>query len=285
MPDEQAVVAPEWSQESVEKAVQTENERLEKAAGEAIEGSKPKPEGVEKVITEERVEKVVPLGALHEERARRKELAGQVQRQEQELALLRQQMAAATTQQQQKVAPDPNDPVAVINYKLDQTQAELQATRQAQERATQESLQRTQLEHFTAAVRVKDAEFSKDHPEAADAINFLKEQTVNQYLASGMTREQATRTMLGDEFNLAAQAMRNGDNPTEIAYNIAVARGYTPAAKKLEMQREGRGASMPSGGQGKGGGTPSLDALLHASGDDFLKATEGDKWPKLFKGK
>jgi hypothetical protein len=80
----------------------------------------------------------------------------------------------------------------------------------------------------------------------------------------GMTQEAARRQLHQDEVNLSAEAFKNGDNPAKVAYDMAIARGYVPPKQRLDMQKEGQGASMPSGSGGKSGGLPSLPFVVIA---------------------
>lgn len=244
-------------------------------------------EGAEETPSKEKVEKVVPLAALHEERAKRREATQREAALNQQLEQMRRQQIEWMARQQQATAPQApdkaTDPVGNITHTLEQTQAqlaEIQRGNLAQQQAFQ---QRQQFEGFVAEVRTRAEAFTKEQPDANDGINFLKKARVEEYKAMGMTGQEATQRMLHDELQLSQWAMGNGENPAQVAYNMALARGYVAPDKKLDMQSRGQGASMPAGSGGKGGSTPSLEALLKMDSKDFAKATSGENWEKLMK--
>jgi len=115
------------------------------------------------------------------------------------------------------------------------------------------------------------------------AINFAKQARVKEYMAVGLSQNEALQRLAVDEHQLVQTAIQNGENPAQVAFNWAKARGYVSPKQKLEMQQEGQKASLPTGGGGKGGGDPSLEALLKMSPKDFAKATAGDNWEKLLR--
>jgi myosin heavy subunit len=279
MPEQPAgeVASQEWSQESVEKQAIEQAEAKPDA----------KPEG--ETETDPPKEKVdyVPHKAFHEERARRKEAQRQAQElQAQNAQLVRQQQEILARMQQQTAVqqlPPADDPLAVMQHGIGQTQAELRALRERQEWQDRQTYEQNQWAQFTNAVHTAQSQFASEQPDAIDGINFLKQGRFKEYVAMGMTQDAARRQLHQDEVNLSAEAFKNGDNPAKVAYDMAVARGYVPPKQRLDMQKEGQGASMPSGSGGKGGGLPSLDALLKMSPGEFAKATSGENWEKLMK--
>lgn len=278
--------APDWSQESVEKAAAVEAEKP-KPEGEQAEGGEPaeQTEAEPKVQEVRRKEKVVPYDAFHEERAKRKEatqrytaLEGQFQQ------LARQQQELLARLQPKEAAPDlATDPAAALLHAQKQTQEQLNEIAQKQARGDQDALQRQQVTAFVAHVREQNESFTKEQPDANEGIAFLKNSRVEEYRAMGMSEVEAKQRMLKDEWDLTQWAVQNGENPAQVAFNMAKVRGYVSPKQKLEMQKEGQGASTPSGGAGKSGGPPSLEALLKMPAADFAKATEGGKWEQLLK--
>lgn len=275
MPDEQQ--ASNWLEEAATQ--QAEKPVVEEPV---VEESTEEPVK-EKVVAE----KVVPLGALHESRAKERQARQEAQAARSELEQFRRQYLESMQRQQQATAPQApdktTDPVGNITHTLEQTQAQLADIQKASIAQQQEALQRRQFEGFVAEVRTRAEAFTKEQPDANDGINFLKKSRVEEYKAMGMTGQEAQQRMLHDELQLSQWAMGNGENPAQVAYNMAIARGYVAPDKKLDMQSRGQGASMPAGSGGKGGSTPSLEALLKMDSKDFAKATSGDNWEKLMK--
>lgn len=276
MPEQVAgeVASQEWTPESVEK--------------QAAELEQPKPEAQEAESEEARpeVKKVVPLTALHEERNKRREAAERARNLEQQNAQLMRQMQEVMqrlNQSQQPQEPGADDPIGQLNYGVKKTQAELEQIRQQQQATLAAQQQAAQQQQFFQAVRSAQAEYVSRQSDAIDGIEHWKKSVLAEYEAAGLSRGQAEQRLAQDQLQLSWEAMQRGDNPAEVAYNRALARGYVPAKKKLEMQKEGQGASMPTGGSGKSGGPPSLEALLKMPTEDFGKATEGKKWEQLLK--
>lgn len=279
MPEQQVEQPANWLEEA---AAKPEEKLVEEAKSEPeqTESEAEQPEAKEKV------EKVVPLGALHESRAKEREARREAQAVRAEMEQMRRQQLewmAKQGQPQPATAPDPKqDPIGALVHNQSLTQQQLAEMRQQQTLADQRAAQQQQYNNFVATVRAKNDEYVKERPDANDAINFLKSNRVEEYKAMGMSAQEATQRMLHDEVQLSQWALQNGENPAAVACRMAESRGYTAPEKKLEMQAKGQKASMPSGG-GKGGGLPSLDALLQMDSKDFQKATEGDNWAKLMK--
>lgn len=269
MPEQQ-----EWSQESVEKQIA---EQPEPKVEEAKPQAEPEPE-TPKVKVD-----FVPQQALHEAKLKGREAKAEAQLLRQRVEQMEREMTELRQKSQpQPQAPDPSvDPAAAILYQQQLTQKQIQELQQNRQQEIQQNQQRQQFESFVGAVRAKSAEYVQAVPEAEHAIDFLKKSRVDEYKAMGMSQTEAHQRMLRDEMDLSAWALQNGDNPAEVAHNMAKARGFVAPQKKLDMQKDGQGASMPSGGGGKSGGLPSYDTLLKMSSEDFAKATSGDGWAKL----
>lgn len=275
MPENQAVEGQEWSQESVEKQ-----------AAEVEKQDPPKVETDEEQ-TREKVETVVPLPALQEERAKRREATQRAQdfeRQLAEQARFNQQLLARIAQGQQPQAPDPGtDPLGAVVHTSQQTQAELARMRQEQAQRDAWQAQQAQQAQWQQAVQVHEASFRQQTPDYDEAVKFAQAARMKEYQAMGLSRDAAAQRLTQDKYELINWAFQSGESPAKAAYDWAAARGYVPAQKRLEMQREGQGASTPTGGGGKSGGAPSLEALLKMDSKDFAKATAGDNWEKLLK--
>ena len=283
MSEQQATPAAEPSfREQVEKAEQAPAEPVQ-AEPEQVTATEETPEPV----AQEKVEKVVPLAALHEERNRRKE-AQELLRQQQagQLELQRRLdylTQLATQPPKQQIDPQ-SDPLGASLQKTDQTQEQVQNIAKFLAAQHQEQQVRQQQELVVSQARAADAQFTQRQPDAPEAIAFLKSRKAAEYVAAGMTESQAIQAVRTDEWNLCVSALNQGENPAEKAYEIAKALGYTPAQEKLAMQKQGQQAASPKGGSGMGGGKLSLEALLKLSPDEFAANTKGDKWRKLMGG-
>lgn len=276
MPENQTEVSTEgWSQESVEKQAQT-----------SVETPPPVPEQQDDSQEKERVEveKVVPLKALQAERATLREMKQNARAMQEQMAQLQRMNIELMQRTQAPPAPPPDestDPVGALQHNVKQTNQRLDYMAQqtvAQQRAAYEAQQR---QAFAQHVATLETEFAQRQPDAIDAIKHWQQAVLNEYTSGGMTPDAARQRIQQESMQIAWEAVQRGENPAEVVYNRAQARGYTPAKRKLDMQREGQGASMPTGAGGKSGGNPSLESLLKMSTDEFLKATSGNKWQQL----
>jgi len=302
MPENQTAVevtsapAPEPTfREQVEQAEKVEglspDTPLTSPAAENIQRD---PQPVEESEPDPAKEKVtmVPHQALHAERERGKQARAELEQMRRNFAALQAQQAEIlqTLQQQnarqQPLPPDPvADPLGRGMYETAELRKQVEDLARVHKQTIEQQQQERQAQQFVANVRAADAEFHTRQPDSHEAFNYLKRTKQAEYEAGGMSAAEAQQRILYDEAQLCASAMQRGENPAEVVYNIAKAAGYTPATEKLAMQAAGQKATAPTGGQGnRGGGRLSLDALLKLTGDDFLKATEGNKWRKLAGG-
>jgi hypothetical protein len=233
--------------------------------------------------------KTVPLAALHEERMRRKEAERQFrefQRQQQERDTLLNQRLEALNQRfnpQQEVPSLDQDPLMRFDQKIDTTQQTVQQLIQYVAQSEQQKQQQQNLARIQSSVNAQEQEFVKVNPDYEAAVDFFKQRKAAEYIALGMSREQATQKIAQDSWNIAMQAAQYGESAPEKIYELAQAFGYVPPAKKLSMAEQGMRASKPAGG-GTTSNKISLDALANMSAAEFAEATKGDKWQKMFGG-
>lgn len=271
--------------EAAEAPVETPQEVEQEAAPEPTEGEQPQ---------ETQEQKTVPLGALHEERAKRKRAEQATAQERQRMDVLQQRLEYLTqlaTQQQPQPAPVPAfdvDPLTNIGHTVHQTAAELANMKRemADAQQAQQAVQRRQ--QFEQVVLNTEQQFAQEQPDYFEAVTWAKSKKLAEYQAVGLTESQATDRIMREVNELAWDALQRGESPAVVGYRLAQAIGYQPkqanAQQKLDMQRQGRAASTPGSSSG-GGGKLSLDALAKMSGSDFLENTSGDKWKKLMGGK
>lgn len=273
----------QWTQESVEQEAQKleEQQTQEPQQEQPQQQAEPAQEEAEKV----KEERVVPLAAVQEERARRREaiqraqaLEAQVQQLQRSHLELMQRLSQPPAQQR-----DPNDVAGQLHDGIQRTQQEIQQLRQAQQANQMLEVQREQNARFQASVVSDEQEFAKEHPDYFEAAKFARDARMKEYQAMGLSRAAAEQRVNMDVVQLCDWAFQNGERPSKAAYDWAKARGFVSGKQKLAMQRDGQQASMPQGGNGQGGGAPSLEQLLKMDSKDFAKATSGDNWAKLLK--
>ena len=243
----------------------------------------------------------VPLAALHEERARRKELSDKLAaaeaKQAADMARFEERMAAMQAafqpQQPQQPAqmPDPTvDPLAYVQsvgQTAVQTQQQMQEFMQRQEAQQREA----QVRGWAAAEEQKF--IAEKAPDYYDAVKFLVESRAGELAAMGLPQDQINRTLMMEKDNMLVHAVQTNQNPAELAYKVAQTRGFKrpePAAAaapvedasaRVETIERGQrlAVKVPSNGASPSGMT--VERLLE------MPAGEFDAWisrhPKQWK--
>jgi hypothetical protein len=172
-------------------------------------------------------DKPVPLAALKEEREKRQELQREIERERQERLAEREELTRklALIQQRLEKPAEPikstdEDPVGALK----RTEAEVARLQQAEQ-------QRQMMTQFSAAVNQSVQQFRSQATDYDDAYKFLRESRINELKAIGYTDELAVQQLNTDEFNLAAQALQQRQNPAQAVYNLAKARGFARPAQ------------------------------------------------------
>ena len=240
----------------------------------------------------------VPLGALHEERQKRKNAEAARAEDRRQMQILQNQQVemmryvqSLQQPQQQPIPSFDSDPMTNIGATVHQTASEVQQLRNALVQRDQAESKKQAMDQFVGTVTRAEQAFAQKAPDYFEAVTWARDRKAQEYVAIGLTEQDAWARVNNEAADLAYAALNRGESPAEVGYRLAKTIGYTPkpqandAQQKLEMQRNGRAARTPSGGSGLGGGTLSLDALAKMSGSEFLKATSGDAWKKLMSGK
>jgi hypothetical protein len=222
--------------------------------------------------------KFVRLGALHEERERRKEIARALEQER----VANAERNLVPEQPQQPV--DPLDRIARVEQWAQQ--------REQQERQAYEIEQ--QKQGFYKAVSQKEAEFSKEHPDYYEAVEYAKQARVQELQILGYADEQISNILINDLEMISGDALRRGKNPAETFYNFAKHRGFAgpkpvekpAAAEKLSTIAAGQAAGK-SLGSAAGTSPPALTlkTLAEMPDDEFAKiSTDKKAWRKMMGG-
>ena len=228
----------------------------------------------------------VPLGALLEERAQRKELKAQMDKMEGRF----QQMVESLKPSPEVPAPPPDiptleeNPVGNIDTRLGQLEQGVQ--QQQQQNAYQEKAQGEQTEwnqvmtayhNDTGRLRTTDAN-------AKPAYDYWVGSRMTELQAGGATPEQAQNILQQEEAAAVYRALQQGESPAERVYAIAKARGYQatpaadPATPAAPLAPGGPDPAVIAKGQAQGGGMPTggsppladtLEALAGMDDADF----------------
>ena len=243
----------------------------------------------------------VPQGALHEERAKRKQAAQEVERIRYEQEQYRQtvenrlaQMQNAWQQQNQpKVPAYEEDPVTNLKHVADSTQeqlAQIQAYQQHEWNKQQAyAAQQQNKERLERAVAEDVREFVEQAPDYLEAYQDLKQKRFKQYSALGYPPEQALQIVNQEEYQLAATAFQNGRSPAQAVYEMALAYGYTKKeavkasenAQKMETLQKGVKAASSLGSGGAPTGKVTVDAIAQMDDEEFDGFMKSGGWNKL----
>lgn len=261
----------------------------------------------------------VDIGALHEERKRRKEAVAEAAKAREEAAKLMgrfetiQQLMQRNQPQQQK--PQAEAPIEIPDINLDPVghfaakdairERELADLRSWKQMQDQQSEVRTNAERLTQIAQSHEAVFSKTTPDYPEAFQYLRAQRDAELQAMGYLDPNArSQAIMNDALAIAAQALQRNVNAAEVVYNMAKARGYqgkapapaavaptpapavqSPDAKKLATIAKGQAASQ-SLGQVNGAAVPDIspEAIVKMSDAEFEKWATDDNWRKMMGG-
>lgn len=236
--------------------------------------------------------RTVPLAALHEERQKRKELAAEIQRVREEQArrdaLLEQRLAALTQQREQEQVPSfDENPAAHLRYGQEQLQQTVQATDQKLQAWQQAQHQQAQMQQLASAVQSHEAAFVQQAPDYTEAVSYLRNQRAAEMMADGLSEGEAVQKAHQELVHMALSRAQAGQNPAEVAYRIAKARGYvtkqaqpTPE-QRIQNQQKGVTAAKTLGSGGPANNKITAETLASMSDEEFAELTKGSNWNKL----
>jgi hypothetical protein len=272
---------PEVPQEEIAAA----EAELPKPEAEAPKEGEVKPDTPE----EPKVEKLVSLGALHEERQKRKKLQAELEQTRQRTALLEgrfQQLYEA--QQPRPQAPDPNDPLAVIGHEQQMTRAQLQELAQRAYAEDQRKQAEQQKQQLVGWYQGQAAEFVKESPDFQGAYEHMRTLRVAEFQAMGYNAQQIAHALEQDELQLAWTGYQTGQNPAQIIYKMAQGTGYkgkkeVPGEEKIQTLKKGVEASKTLGVGGATAGNPTPEQIANMSDSEFaeFKSKLGKKGQRL----
>ena len=165
---------------------------------------------------------MVPQGALHQERERRKETERQFQELQRQFA----EIQAKLNPPPEIVVPDPVlQPEAFKQFQIDQIKQraaeKAEADRQAQERA--------QEQQIMARVNQDVQQFRAATPDYDQAFQHAVKVRREELAFYGNSPEQIDQQIEVDVRAIVQQAYTQGKNPGELFYGYAKMRGYSPA--------------------------------------------------------
>ena len=221
----------------------------------------------------------VPVAELIEERKARQAL-------EKELGEYKTRLESRLEEMQRRLAMPPVPEAPKPTLEADP----LAALREITQRTTAiEEHQRVQqvTQQFAGTVEAQIAEYERANPDYRERYAFVRENRIAELRALGMADSQIPTQLANDEFQVAAGALQNKQNPAAIIARLAEHRGYKPKQAPLPaaQQRQGPGpieqlATIDRGQQaskslGNAGGVANevmtLESLATMSDADFSK--------------
>jgi hypothetical protein len=187
----------------------------EEAAAEAPEAKKAEEPVAE--TEEPKEEKKVNLGALHEERARRKAEQERAKKAEERAAELEAQLKQYAQQQQQ---PDfEEDPVEALRQKSAKMEQFLIAQ-------ANHALQQNEEAAWRNRIAESEAAFKQDKPYFDDAIRHLADSRIEELKDLGWNEEEAVKVLRDEIRWIADKAYADEVNPAERFLALAKRRGF-----------------------------------------------------------
>jgi len=234
---------------------------------------------------EPKEEKKVNLGALHEERTRRKAESERAKKAEERAAELERQLQQYSQPRQE----NDDDPIETMKQRQERVERFLAAQ-------ANQAIQQTENQKYWAKVKDSELAYKQEHPDFDDAIKFLGESRKDELKDLGFSDVEASK-VLADEIKwIADKAYADEVNPAERFHKLALKRGYaakkeepkdTSADDKLESIKRGMETNrqLPPASKSvrqdltaEALGDMPIDALSNLHGPtDFDKA-----WAKLF---
>ena len=230
---------------------------------------------------EEKREKTVPYGALHEERQLRKQAQEQLRDYGEKLKTfesLQEELKAfrEAQRQQQEQTEAEEDPLAYTAKQV----AELRARQQQFEQNIQQTSQQTAEEQkFVQTVHTHVMDFMNHEPAYPQALEFFIDQRNQEYEVLGYTDPIQRRQLVDEEAkNIARHALQMGKNPAQVVWEMASKRGFHVEQKqdksstdtKIEKIAKGQKASKSVGNSGTAPeGDLSLTDIETMSDEEF----------------
>jgi hypothetical protein len=223
-----------------------------------------------------KVEKMVSLSALHEERGRHKATETEKRALENQIAELRGKFSIIEqlNAPPERPAPSVEEDIFSVVKNQAETLAQMQQRIQADDTMRRAAGERNQV---VTAYRMDAANFEAKNPDFKAAYNHLLNSRAAELQAMGYDDPmQLHQALTNDEMSIAQMALGNRKSAAEIIYNLAQQRGYKkPAggkgADKIDAINRGQQAnkSLSNTGGSSGDGDMTGEMLLKMPMDEF----------------
>jgi sugar-specific transcriptional regulator TrmB len=224
-----------------------------------------------------KIEKMVSLAALHEERGRRKATESEKRALETQLAELRGKFSIIERLNAplEKPAPTVDNDIFGVVKNTTETVAEIQKRLKAEDEQKRAEGERRNV---VAAYQRDAAQFEAKTPDFKAAYAHLLNSRASELMAMGYDDPmQLHQALTNDEMAIAQMALGSRKSPAEIIYNLAQQRGYKKAepgakgANKIDTINRGQQAnkSLANTGGSSGDGEMTGEMLLKMPMDEF----------------
>lgn len=297
-PEEQKFFDTKGAVAPPEEEPKTEPEKKEPAKAEPaakIEKKEPEKKEPEKHAApdlkklEENYENV--KRALNEQRFLHKTQKDEIERERQRASKLEDTFQKFVSRFVEKKPDFEQDPASHLKTETEEINRKVDELTKSAKEQRELQTQQQQFDQFRNAVSTQEAEFLKTTPDYADALTFLRQLRQQDLTDLGVSQEQIAQALQTESMTIAANALRAGKNPAEVAYGIAKRYGYKKAEpekkdepkkeiEKIETIKKGQDAAknVPTGA---GEGTDvTLEALANLSEDEIDRLVQDEKWWK-----
>ena len=241
---------------------------------------------------EQKEEKSVPIAALAEARRHAKDMRQRMEESDKQNAERIAELTKKLELLANPPAPEPSfdeNPAENLRQRAERLEREQAEWRTAQENISKQTKAQQEQENVLRYVHTEmekaEAEFSTKNPDYQDATKYLMEVSAKNLRASGITdAKQIQQISYQQALGMAANAIQQGLNPAEVAYQFARNYGYSP---KVDASRQIKAMSdAQSITQNMGNGKPetsfSIAALAQMDDDELSEAIADNKiWSKI----
>lgn len=183
----------------------------------------------------------VPLAVFLEEKSQRRHFQQLLEGQAEQLNALREKLDNFTAKPVEVPEKD-DDPIGFLAHQTTDTKASIDALK-AQIAELSES---QKVEQFRSALVKMETDFATSKTDYWQAVEFLKSARRQECEEIGYSEKEIQNAISSDYSKLVQSAVANGKNPAEIAYKLAVSRGFSAKDAKTEVTPGGIKATNES---------------------------------------
>lgn len=233
--------------------------------------------------------KFVPLEALQEERAEKKQLKEELRQFKEWQSSVQEQLKQLPAAQQAQ-APDPNtDPFGYQNWALQQLGGTVQEINQWRQQQQTQAQAQEQANRVLGWASQQAKAFEASQPEYPNAYKFATEARSKEYQAMGISDPAMINQLIEqDTARIISHAAQNGLNPAELIYKFAELRGFAGKGKTAQGALDPNAQAKIAAGQAaapkldKGGSTADGEMTAKDLANINDPAEFEKQWKKLF---